>query len=419
MLQAIQFCKGYLCIKVWGFSPERFMNLCGNHNILLWNIENHGDYYTMCITLKGFWSLKSITGKTGTKVAITKRCGLPFFSQKIKKRKIFVIGLLGSFLFLLWMETFILSIELNGNYYITDEVFFDFLSENGVEPGIKKKEIDIEALEKAIRNEYDIVTWTSAQIEGNNLIIQLKENDLLQQKKEEQITAEEGGYNLLADADGIIIHMITRSGIPKVSIGTEVKKGDVLVEGCIPIYQEDSTIKRYEYCVADADVIIGSDLAITGKIDEIYEKKVYTGREKKRSFVSFGNFEISLPILNIPYKKYDTINETNQLQFFGGYHMPIYYGNRSIREYTKEEGIYGKEEIKEKFEYKVQKFIQTLEEKGVQIIEKNVTINKYKGVWRMKVDFTVTKEANTLQKVIPYEPENMEENERESELAAE
>ena len=61
MLQIIRFLKGYLSIKVWGFSTERFINLCGNHNILLWDIVNHGDYYTMCISLKGFYQLKSIT----------------------------------------------------------------------------------------------------------------------------------------------------------------------------------------------------------------------------------------------------------------------------------------------------------------------------------------------------------------------
>ena len=41
-----------------------------------------------------------------------------------------------------------------------------------------------------------------------------------------------------------------RSGVPKVTAGTIVSKGDVLVEGCIPILNEDGTVKRYEYCNA-------------------------------------------------------------------------------------------------------------------------------------------------------------------------
>lgn len=57
MLQFIQYLKGYVCIRVWGYSPERFMNLCSNHDILLWDIKNQGEYYTMCITVSGFRKL--------------------------------------------------------------------------------------------------------------------------------------------------------------------------------------------------------------------------------------------------------------------------------------------------------------------------------------------------------------------------
>ncbi len=405
MLQAIQYMKGYLCIRVWGFSTERFINLCGNHNILLWNIENHGDYYTMCITLKGFYSLKSITRKTGTRVAITKRCGLPFFSQKAWKRKIFVLGIFFSFLFWIWMESFILNIEIMGNYYITEEVFTDFLAKNHITPGMKKKDVDIEVLEKSIRNEYELITWTSAKVEGTRLLIYLKENDLIQNKTDEQEMDTKEGYHLIADVDGVVTNMVTRAGVPKVGIGTEVKKGDVLVEGCIPIYQEDSTVKRYEYCKADGDVIIESHMLVTKQQKEAYMKKVYTGEAKTRHYIRLGAWEINLPMLLNSYEKYDVVEECEQIQLFGGYRIPVFYGEKQVREYVVEEAIYTKEEIKENFEHKIQKIIQTLEEKGVQIIEKNVTINKYKGIWTLKVDFTVNQKAETLKKVQILQPD--------------
>lgn len=408
MLQAIRYLKGYLSIKVWGFSTERFINLCGNRNIILWDIENHGDYYTMCISLKSFYQLKSITKKTGTRVVITGRYGLPFLSLRMKKRKIFIAGLLGSLLFWIWMAGFIWNIEIQGNYYVTSDVFQDFLKESGIEAGMKKKNIDIEELEKAIRNEYNIVTWTSARIDGTKLIIQIKENDLLQSEEEnEKETKEEEGYDLIADKDGIVVSIITRNGIPKVSEGTEVKKGDVLVEGCIPIYNEDTTVKRYEYCVADADILLACQYEMTDALAESYEKKVYTGRERNRRYVMICSRKLQLPVLGKEFEEFDVIDEEKQISLFGGYLIPVYFGRNSVREYVKEERIYTKEEIKNKFEMKIQKFIQTLEEKGVQIIEKNVTIKKYKGIWNLKVDFDVRENTGTLQKIkpIPLEDE--------------
>lgn len=408
MLQIIQSMKGYLCIKVWGFSTERFINLCGNHNILLWNIENHGDYYTMCITLKGFYNLKSITRKTGTRVAITKRCGLPFFSQKAKKRKIFVAGIFLSLIFWIWMESFILSIEIVGNHYVTEEVFMDFLYENDIMPGKKKKGIHIEELEKAIRNEYDLVTWTSAKIDGTRLIIHVKENELIQNTPMEKKTDDKAdtGYHLIADTDGIITEMITRAGNPMVSIGTEVKKGDILVEGCIPIYQEDTTVKRYDYCKADADVVIESKISVNKRQKETYMKKMYTGATKTRYFISVSSVEVKFPLFFHAYTNYDIVKEYEQIELFGGLKLPIHYGKMQLREYEEAEAIYTKEEIKEKFQQKIQKFVKTLEEKGVQIIEKNVTIKKQKGIWTLQVDFLVHQKADAYEKIKMPQTEN-------------
>lgn len=398
MLQFLRYLKGYLTIKVWGFSTERFMNLCSNHNIFLWEIENHGDYYTMCISLKGFYQLKSITKKTGTRVAITKRCGLPFLSLRMKRRKIFIAGLIGSMLFWIWTAGFIWAIDIQGNYYVSQDVFLDFLKENDIHAGMKKKDLDIEELEKAIRNEYNIVTWTSAQINGTKLIIQIKENDVLTDPEKEEETAENQGYDLIAEKDGTVVSIITRSGVPKVTTGTEVKKGDILVEGAVPIYQEDTTVKRYDYCKADADIILQNTCALTEEISENYEKKIYTGKEKKRKFLMFSGHTIKLPFVGKEFEKYDVIEEKKQVSLFENYVLPVYYGSVTVKEYILEEKIYTKDEIKKQFEEKILKFMQTLEEKGVQIIEKNVTINKTKGTWKMKAVFTITEKTGTLQK---------------------
>ena len=398
MIQVIRFLKGYLSIKVFGFSPERFMNLCSNHNIFLWDIENHGAYYTMKISLKGFYRLRGISRKTGTRVVITKRYGLPFLSLRMWRRRIFVGGLLGSLIFWIWMSGFIWAIEVEGNYYVTTDVFQDFLASSGFEPGMKKSEVEIEALEKAIRNEFDIVTWTSARIDGTRLLIQVKENDLIQVKESKTELPEGEGVDLVADKEGEIISIVTRSGSPKVTAGTLVKKGDVLVEGGIPIMNEDSTVRRYDYCRADADIMLRCTYQMKEELKKQYEEKQYTGNERKSPFIMFGTKKLSLPMIGKGYEAYDVIEEKKQLRLFENYYLPVYIGSDLVREYVVEEKIYSQSEVKKLFEEKIQKFIETLQEKGVQIIEKNVTINKVSGVWKMKVDFLAIEKTGTEKK---------------------
>ena len=399
MLQVIRYLQGYLTIKVWGFSPERFMNLCSNHKIFLWNIRNHGDYYTMNIRLKNFYRLKGFTRKTGTRVVITGRYGLPFLSVRAWKRKIFLLGLFGSLCFWIWMSGFIWAIEVNGNYYVTTDVFQDFLKENEIQTGMKKKNVDIEKLEEAIRTHFDIVTWTSAQIDGTRLLIQVKENDLIIAEKGETKEAQvEAGVDLVADKDGTIVSIVTRTGVPKVSAGTQIKRGDILVEGGVPIYNDDSTVKRYDFCNADADIILRCVYSFEEQIAEKYEKKIYTGREREVPFFLIGTKKFKIQVPGNTYENSDLIEEKRQLKLFDNYYLPVDSGENLVREYKIEEKIYTKEEVKMLFEERLQKFIQTLQEKGVQIIEKNVTINKTSGVWKMKVDFLAEEKTGTAKR---------------------
>ena len=408
MLQVIRFLRGYLTIKVWGFSPERFMNLCSNHNIFLWNVINHGEFYSMNISLKAFYKLRPITRKTGTRVVITNRYGLAFLSVKMWKRKIFLLGLLSSLMFWMWMSGFIWAVEIEGNHFVTTDVFLDFLKEKGVESGIKKKTVNIEELEKEIRTKFNIVTWTSAKIDGTKLVIQLKENHLTTVQKKEYDS--ETGMDLVASKDGIVISIVTRSGIPRVKAGDVVKKGDILVDGGIPILGDDDMVKHYNFCVADADILLQCIYTMKEEQQEKYQRKQYTGKQQNRFFLMVHTAKVHLPYFPKKFEAYDLLEEKTQLKLFENYYLPVYIGQNQVKEYVLEDKIYSKEEVKILFEEKIMKFIETLEEKGVQIIEKNVTINKTAGIWKMNVDFLVIEKTGILQNTLLQQVEETEQS---------
>ena len=398
MLQLIRFLKGYVRIRLSGYSPERFINLCGNHNILLWDIQNHGSFYTMSVSLKAFRQLKKITRKTGTRVVITKRCGLPFLMVKVQKRKIFLSGVILSLLFWILMSGYIWNIRITGNHYVTEEVLMDFLSENNIKTGMKKKQLAMEDVEKKIRNEFPVVTWTSARMDGTSLVIQIRENEKLPEIKEGEEDTPDEGYDLVADRDGTIVSMITRSGNPVVKEGDMVQKGDILVEGCVPIMNENGEVKRYEYCRADADVRLSFSFDREWKFQEKYEYRTYTGREKKGLWMLAGKRGFHLRLPGKAYREGDCIMETEQMRLFGNFLIPFYLISEKNREYVTEERIYEQAEIRKQMEHKIQKFVETLEEKGVQNIKKDVTIKKYKGIYDLIVEFEVTAPSSGLQK---------------------
>ena len=77
LIQMIRLLQGYVTLRVSGYAPERFLNLCSLANILVWDIENCGADYEMKMTVRGFRQIRPYVRKTKTKIMIIQKHGLP------------------------------------------------------------------------------------------------------------------------------------------------------------------------------------------------------------------------------------------------------------------------------------------------------------------------------------------------------
>ena len=372
--------RGYVSVKVWGYSVERLLNLCGNHDVLVWDIEDHGDYHTMRMSVAGFFALKPLLKKTGTKAAVLGKYGLPFFVSKMCRRKLFVAGLICCILFWCLASRFIWDIRIEGNFALTEDVLMDYLEEKGVHTAMKKSALEIETLEQALREDYDLITWTSVQLRGTTLLIHIKENEMPVYDNRNKAETERG-MDLVAEKEGVVTYIITRSGVPKVTCGDSVQKGDVLVSGAVPVYNEDTTVRRYQYVEADADITLSYTRNLSLEEEVAYEEKCYTGEEMEIPVAGTGEKEVALRFRKVPYDFYDTSEEKKQVQLLDHLYLPLYYGKRTVREYEIVPKMHTEEEMKAFLQRRFRKIIATLNEKGVQITEKNVTIKKNDDNW--------------------------------------
>ena len=407
MVKFLKYIRGYLRIRVWGFSPERFMNLCSNKGILLWDIVREGESYYMYISLKGFWELRPIAKKTGTRVAVLNRYGLPFSLPGLMKRKVFVLGLFLAVAFWILSSFYIWDIEITGNYQITEDVFRDFLEQNQVSIGMKRQDLDIEELEKQIRRSFPQVTWASARLDGTKLLIDIKENDAPIIIQEPDTTP---GSDLVAEYDGVIVAMIVRSGVPKVAIGDSVEQGAVLVEGRIPVYNEDTTVREYQYVDADADILLEHSAEFTARLPFDHIEKEYVGREKKSWYLKVGDQIWKLP-QESPFLVYDSVIRESRPQVLDKLSIPVFWGEVTYREYQNVEYLYTLEEAKNLLNQKLMVFLADLEEKGVQIIEKNVKIEKDDTSWVLKGEFLVREPVRMSSETVRDDTEETDENE--------
>ncbi len=374
MLNLIRFLQGYIQIRINGYSPERFMNLCRNNGIVLWDIMPAMHEYVMFMKCSDFKRIKAFAKKTGIRVVIQKKCGLPFLLHHNRKRKIFFLGIPLSILFLYIMTGFIWAFEFKGNSQITDDMLKQFLEQHSVTYGSRIADLDIDVTEKELREAFDCITWASMKIEGTKCVIELNENDL--KAPDTTLKEESEGTDLVAMEDGVIVSIITRSGVPKIKPLSSVKKGDILVEGCIPIYDNDGNIIKYNYCDADADIVIQYQYPVNDQISRYYQYKNYTGRETKKRYMKVGNLTLAWNPFKIRYPCYDVIQEEEQLSLYHSITFPVYMGKRTYREYLLIDAMYADDAAVDLLKERFNQQILALEEKKVQIIEKNVRIKK-------------------------------------------
>lgn len=373
LVSVMKYFQGYVYVQLTGYAPERFLNLCGSHNILIWKLKPYGDGYLFCISVKGFRRLKPILKKTRTHIKILRKVGAPFTTFRYRKRKIFFVGIFLFGIFLYYLSGFVWNIEINGNSYLSNEVILDFLAEEECSFGTKKEDISCQALEEALRSQYSEVIWTSIKIYGTKMTVDVQENLL----PEEQYEKKDDTVNdIVASKDGTVSEIITRSGTPLVTAGTEVKQGDILVSGRIEIMNDNGEVADYLYESSDADIVARVTQVYKDTIAADYVDEIETGEYKEHYTIVIGSFLLESPFFKNSYENFKMTSDTWQLHVTDNFYLPIWLTKETYHEIDKVEKTHTEKEIRQIVTNNLGKYLKDLEEKGIQIIGKNVIIEK-------------------------------------------
>lgn len=381
----IRFVRGFLVIRIDGDYMERFFNMCRMHEIDLWGIrkekEQEKEICVCEVFATDFFKMPPLLKKTGTKAHVVKKKGLPFYFPFIKKRIIFFAGVIICLALLNYVTDYVWAIEYVGNLQVSDDELSDFLEQESIHYGMKKSSINCDEEEKKLRERFQNVTWTSIYFEGTKLFIEVKENE-----KSELAQIETRGTDIIANEAGTITSIVTRNGVPQVKAGDTVELGQILVAGGVPVYDESQSVVDYHIYDADADIYIRTPLEYKCVISSEYPVMVYTGRNVRMGFAEIGGFHIDgMPVWDFVEKNIlkresgnlcETAVEKHQVVLLDNIYLPVYYGNIDRKEYYVEHFTYTDEEMENKLSENFEKFISGLQQKGVQIVEKNVKMEK-------------------------------------------
>ncbi len=266
--------------------------------------------------------------------------------------------------------------------------------------GMPVSEVDCARIVKDIRKEYNDIIWVSASIKGTRLIIQVKENedslpamDMAGTAGAESELGEAGNgeaqaMDIVADQDCVITRIVPRSGIPMVKEGQEVKAGDLLVSGQVPVLDDAGTVIAYQYHKADADIQGRTSVEYLDETDLAYMVKEYMDVEKIEYTLKIGSYFLRFGSIRNSYDTWEMNGSEKQLCIGENFYLPVICDKRTARPYRPQEKKYSKKELQKILSANFQRYCKDLDKKGVEIIENNVKI--YTGSKKAEARGTLT-----------------------------
>lgn len=290
----LRFLRGWVCVSIVGDTPERFLNLCRNRGMVLWNLMVRECGYSCCMYWDDYQSCSDLAQKAGVSVACTEEYGLRVYRKRYQYRQAFFAACF-LLLFAIWFSSLHLwDIRIENNQYYTDDQILNCLKEHGIAKGILKKRVDCESLEQLLRDTFDRISWSAASVDGTILNINIAENYGTLQA----VMADTTPGDLVAEMDGTVDSLVIRKGVAQVKVGDMVTKGQVLVSGSVPRHNDALEVTGYEFVHADADIMLKTSIFYEDQIELEKLEKIYT-KEKGTVYHLYAagrDFSIPTPV---------------------------------------------------------------------------------------------------------------------------
>ena len=381
---------GFLKISVKGYYIERFINICKNNKITIWNLKRKDNIeLNLNVRIKEFKEICKIARKTGCKVKIKNKKGIPFLLHRYKKRKIFFILLILLALIIGLSSCFVWNVEIKEeNGYELENIRED-IEKAGLKVGIFKGKINTKEIINKIRLERKDVAWMGIELKGTNAIVKLVKSD-----EKPDIIDEDEYCNIISNKEGIITKISVQNGTANVKVGDTVSIGDILVNGWM---EGKFTGIRYVHSLAEIEAKVWYTESV--KIPYNVTETKYTGNEEEKYGMKFNNFQINFTKKYSKFKIYDTIETENKIKLFSDFYLPISIVKTTYKEQEKIEKTYSVEEAKNIGIKQLEEKLDEKIENKDNIVNKNINTYEQADGVLVYVTYEVLENIGTNEKI--------------------
>lgn len=308
LIRLFRFLSGYVVFSGKGGFPERFINLCSMNRISLWDAKSSSGILHAKTSIKGYKQLRQCAKRSGMRIRIEKKCGLPFILAPYIKRKGLFAGIVLSAVITALLSSTVWTTEVLGNEKFTREQIIEIAEHYGVRKGVFRHTLDLKDIRSSIKAQVDGISWFSVIVDGSHILLHVSETD-----GTTEIIDNKKTCNIVSGIDGEVLKIEAQQGTPAVLPGNAVTKGDLLISGVSE--KNDGSVY---FTHARGTAII--------RTEYLHEVILPTTIDTKKSTEVKKHFTLSIFGLNIPLflkPSEDFIRQDNRFISYKGTILPI------------------------------------------------------------------------------------------------
>ncbi len=324
MRSLLHFLTGSRTLRFSVAAAGEVMNLCRHYGFVYWNLRFCGEHLCLDASLTTSKKLLSVCRERGIAAVSEGERGLSVLLFRYRRRWGLLVGALCFVGIILWSQSVLWGIEIDGNHTLSDEDVLTELRACGLTLGCPLSELDTEVLENRVLIYSDEISWISVNLIGTVAHVELREVGELPPAEPEYAAS-----NLVASRSGKIEVLENIRGSVAVHPGDIVVEGELLVSG---LTEMQSGGVRYRRAAGQVFARTERDFLI--EIPYSYQQKRYTGCKKQEKRLIFFEKEIKFfsNCRNLP-ATCDTINTVEYFSLWDGRTLPVGIRTVEYREY--------------------------------------------------------------------------------------
>lgn len=354
-----------LRINAKGKALNRFINMIHDEGIDCRGQYCRGEVFCCDIFRRDMKKLSAAAKECGVELKAAEYSTVFRNIYLYRKRLGILFGIILLLVSALYFSQVVVTIDIQGNSTVSDEVILAALSELDIKAGTPICRINIPYCENKLRLMIDDIAWAGIRHTGSRIVVQVTEVEQVPEMLRDRVPC-----NIVASRDAEISSVTVRSGQLKHIVGDYVPKGTILISGVA----ETDTGRSYIYhAMGNIRGIYEEDISFSAPFHA--EEVSPTGRSETQNTLKLFSLDIPLYFGRNDYTSSTSeLTEKNAVVF--GHELPLGIKQKTISETAVTEKEYTEEELTAKLMERLYLYENNFLGEDTTILSRKITTEK-------------------------------------------